>query len=89
MQSRTVWPLVQAQYPGQPGGCDGVAQGQRSDVFLTLEPRAGRGPPDVRLPLEPLAAAQGLGLVLSLTPVLGDARGPRLIGNCYPLHLDL
>lgn len=74
MQSWTIWPLVQAENPGQPGGCDGVVQGQRSDVFLTLKPRAGWGPPDVQLPLEPPAAAQGLGPVLSLTPVLGDAR---------------
>lgn len=57
----------------QPGGCDGVVQGQISDVFLTLKPRAGRGPPDVPLPLQP-PAAQGLGLVLSLTPLLGEAR---------------
>lgn len=73
--------MVQAEYPGQPGGCDGVVQGQRSDVFLTLKPRAGRGPPDVQLPLEP-PAAQGLGLVLRpLTPLLGDARLKQACGE--------
>lgn len=65
MQRVGLHDLVQAEYPGQPGEYDGVVQGQRSDVFLTLKPRAGWGLPDVPLPLEP-SAAQGLGLMLSL-----------------------
>lgn len=65
MQRVRLHDLVQAEYPGQPGGCDEVVRGQRSDVFPTLEPRVGWGLPDVPLPLEP-PAAQGLGLMFSL-----------------------